>query len=315
MVSVAGITTTEAGNPLSEKIDTLTASEIVDLIRSEDAKVAEAVRKEQENIARAVDLITAGFRAGGRLVYLGAGTSGRLGVLDASECPPTFNTSPEMVVGVIAGGPAALTRAIEGAEDDRNQAIVDLKQIDFTASDTLVGIATSGRTPYVLAGLEFANRLGANTIGLVCNINTPVHQLASVTIAPIVGPEVISGSTRMKAGTATKMVLNMLTTGSMVLLGKTYGNLMVDLRATNSKLRERSIRIVAQLTNLDADSSAQLLNACGGEVKTAVVSQLCQLNADKARQRLAQAGGRLRVAIEGPVENHSLDAPNSDSRR
>ena len=291
-------TTTEARNPSSEKIDTFDAAQIVDLIRSEDSKVAEAVGNEQANIATAIERITDAFRRGGRLFYIGAGTSGRLGVLDASECPPTFNTHPEMVVGIIAGGVAALTRAIEGAEDDPAQAVVDLQAHHFSANDILVGIATSGRTPYVLGALRYANEIGATTVGLVCNQDTPIHRLAKITIAPIVGPEIISGSTRMKAGTATKMVLNMLTTGAMILLGKTYGNLMVDLRATNSKLRERSKRIVAELTGLDHAAAGQLLEACGGEVKTAIVSHLRSVDSEQARELLKRASGRLREALE-----------------
>lgn len=289
---------TESPNPLSERIDTFSASEIVDLIRFEDAKVAVAVGNEQENIARAIEMIAECFHQRGRLIYIGAGTSGRLGVLDASECPPTFNTPPEMVVGIIAGGPTALTRAIEGAEDDSAQAAIDLEACHFSADDILVGIATSGRTPYVIAALEYAKAIGAKTVGLVCNSATPIHSVADVTIAPIVGPEVISGSTRMKAGTATKMVLNMLTTGAMVLLGKTYGNLMVDLRATNAKLRQRSVRIVSRITDLDAEAAGELLQKCDGELKTAIVSSLGRIDAVEARQLLKRADGKLRTALE-----------------
>src|SRR5439155_13452920 len=216
--------TTEARNPASEKIDTLSPLQIVRLMNAEDARVAEAVGREAESIARAVEVIANRLRADGRLVYIGAGTSGRLGVLDASECPPTFSTPPEMVVGLIAGGYGALTRAVEGAEDHPERAVEDLKKINFAAGDVLVGIATSGRTPYVIGGLKYARQVGAFAIGLACNDGSALADVCDLMITPVVGPEVISGSTRLKAGTATTLVLNMLTTGAMVLLGKTYGN-------------------------------------------------------------------------------------------
>jgi N-acetylmuramic acid 6-phosphate etherase len=289
--------TTEGRNPRSENIDTMSAIEIVDLIQMEDASVADAVGLVREPIAAAVEAIADSFRKGGRLFYLGAGTSGRLGVLDASECPPTFNTQPEMVVGIIAGGSEALTRAIEGAEDDGPQAIVDLQQHQFASRDVLVGIATSGRTPYVIEGVRHAKSLGATTVGLVCNSDSALHPMVDIMIAPIVGPEVVTGSTRMKAGTATKMVLNRLTTGAMILLGKTYGNLMVDLRATNSKLKDRSVRIVSEVTGLNHASAADLLTECQGEVKTAIVAWLGQVVPDEARTLLEESGGRLRDAL------------------
>ncbi|MCU0877684.1 MAG: N-acetylmuramic acid 6-phosphate etherase [Pirellulaceae bacterium] len=216
--------TTESRNPASEQIDSLPPLDIVRLINAEDARVAEAVGREAEPIARAIEIIAERLQHGGRLVYLGAGTSGRLGVLDASECPPTFSVPAGMVVGIIAGGSAALTQAIEGAEDDRDQGARDLAAIGLSAGDVLVGIATSGRTPYVLGGLAYARSLGAATIGLACNRGTELTAACDLMIAPVVGPEVISGSTRMKAGTATKLVLNTLTTGAMILLGKTYGS-------------------------------------------------------------------------------------------
>lgn len=294
--------TTEQRNPASEKIDTLSSREIVELINSEDASVPVAVGRQSEQIAQAVDAITDRLRRGGRLLYLGAGTSGRLGVLDASECPPTFNTPPELVVGIIAGGSPALTRAIEGAEDHPEQAERDLRAHQLGAADCLVGIATSGRTPYVIGGLEFAGRCGTYRIGLSCNDASSLAPHCELTITPIVGPEVITGSTRMKAGTATKMVLNMLTTATMVRLGKTYGNLMVDLRATNNKLRQRSRRIVAELTGLDESAAERLLAGCDGEVKTAIVMQRCNVDAPTARRRLAASDGRLRGAIEAPME-------------
>jgi N-acetylmuramic acid 6-phosphate etherase len=293
------LSTTESRNPASEQIDSLPPLEIVRLINAEDARVAEAVGREAEPIARAVEIIADRLRQGGRLVYLGAGTSGRLGVLDASECPPTFSVPPGMVVGIIAGGPAALTQAIEWAEDNREQGARDLAAIGFAAGDVLVGIATSGRTPYVLGGLAYARSLGAATIGLACNRGTELAAACDVMIEPVVGPEVISGSTRMKAGTATKLVLNTLTTGAMILLGKTYGNLMVDLRATNTKLVARTRRIVAELTGLTEAAAESLLAACDGELKTAVVASCRGISPEQARQRLMQHGGHLRGALSG----------------
>ncbi len=291
--------TTELRNARSTDIDNLPTLEILQLINREDHLVADAVAKELPHIAAAVDLIAARLREGGRLLYIGAGTSGRLGVLDASECPPTFSTDPSMVVGIIAGGSRALTTAVEGAEDDEQQAILDLQQQRLSAADTLVGIATSGRTPYVLSALRYANLVEAATIGIACTAGSLVELQADIMITPVVGPEVISGSTRLKAGTATKLVLNMLTTASMVKLGKTFGNLMVDLRATNSKLKARSIRIVQELTDLDADAATILLARCGGELKTAIVAQHCQLDSDEARERLQSVAGHLRRALMG----------------
>jgi N-acetylmuramic acid 6-phosphate etherase len=292
--------TTEARNPASHKIDALSPLEIVRLINAEDSRVPEAVAREAANIARAVEVIAERLRAGGRLIYIGAGTSGRLGVLDASECPPTFSTPPEMVVGLIAGGYGALTRAIEGAEDHPESAVADLKQVNFSRGDVLVGIATSGRTPYVIGGLQYAREIGAFAIGLACNDDSALTDVADLMITPVVGPEVISGSTRMKAGTATKLVLNTLTTGAMVLLGKTYGNLMVDLKATNTKLVARTRRIVAELTGLTEDESERQLAHCDGELKTAVVAHRHNVSANVARDLLSRAGGQLRVALEQP---------------
>jgi N-acetylmuramic acid 6-phosphate etherase len=290
--------TTEGRNPASEAIDSLSALEIVQLMNAEDARVAEAVGREAEPIARAIEAIADRLRAGGRLVYIGAGTSGRLGVLDAAECPPTFNTPPEMVVGIITGGPGAMFRAVEGAEDHPEFAQRDLDEIKLCDHDALVGIATSGRTPYVVAGLEYAGTLGAYRVGLSCNRDSELEQYADVCITPVVGPEVVSGSTRLKAGTATKMVLNMLTTASMVLLGKTYGNLMVDLRATNTKLVVRSRRIVSTLTDLPESEAERLLDRCDGELKTAIVTHLRSVSPEEARRLLERAGGHLRRALE-----------------
>ncbi len=289
---------TEQTNSASAEIDTLSTLQIVELMNQEDQKVAAAVALESRSIAKAVDAITARVATGGRLIYLGAGTSGRLGVLDASECPPTFNTPPSLVVGIIAGGNKALTNAIEGAEDDSAAAVSDLQSHEFSSRDVLVGIATSGRTPYVISGLRYAQEIGAYAIGLSCNPHSELDLCSDVVIAPVVGPEVISGSTRLKAGTATKMVLNTLTTATMVRLGKTYGNWMVDLRATNIKLKARSIRIVSSITGLSEEQAAEQLNQCNGEVKTAIVAAKRAVEPQDARDLLTRAQGKLRDALK-----------------
>ena len=290
--------TTEAANPASTAIDALTTLQIVQLMNAEDSRVAAAVGAVAESITAAVDVIADRLREDGRLIYLGAGTSGRLGVLDASECPPTFSTPPELVVGVIAGGRDALTRAVERAEDDPQHGERDLREIALSSDDVVVGIATSGRTPYVIGGMNYARFIGAFSIGLSCNEDSQLAAAADLMISPIVGPEVISGSTRLKAGTATKMVLNMLTTAAMVRLGKTHGNIMVDLRATNSKLTARSQRIVSQLADVDGERAIELLSACDGEVKTAIVSHCRSVAPDTARHLLAEANGHLRVVLD-----------------
>jgi N-acetylmuramic acid 6-phosphate etherase len=292
--------TTESRNPASATIDSLSAIEIVRLMNEQDAAVASAVAEQADSIAGAIDVIAERIRSGGRLIYIGAGTSGRLGVLDASECPPTFSTPPEMVIGLIAGGQRALTRAIEGAEDDPHHGRTDLAGVRLSDQDVVVGIATSGRTPYVVGGLQYANSIGAFTIGFSCNAASDLSEHCEIMISPIVGPEVISGSTRMKAGTATKMVLNMLTTGAMVRLGKTFGNLMVDLRATNTKLTLRSRRIVAEITGLALSDAETLLDRCGGEVKTAIVAGKRSIAPQTARVLLARAEGHLRQALADP---------------
>lgn len=290
--------TTEQRNPASDQIDSMNSQEIVQLMNAEDAKIAAAVEKEAATIAAAIDLITAAFLQGGRLIYMGAGTSGRLGVLDASECPPTFNSPPELVVGLIAGGEAALTNAIEGAEDQTESAVTDLQKLDFGKDDILVGIATSGRTPYVIAGLKYAGEQGGQTIALTCNQENQLSEVAALTICPVVGPEVVTGSTRLKAGTATKMVLNMLTTGAMVRIGKTYGNLMVDLRATNQKLVDRSIRILMAFTDLSREAAATVLGECDGKLKTAIVHVKRNVSPESADELLTQAEGHLRRVLE-----------------
>jgi len=290
--------TTEGRNPASEDLDSLSPIEIVQLINSEDAKVAEAVGEQEESIAKAIEVIAHRLWHGGRLVYVGAGTSGRLGILDAAECPPTFNSDPAKVLGIIAGGPTAMLRAVEGAEDSPELAAEDLRNIELCSHDVVVGIATSGRTPYVLGALDYARSQGAYAIGLSCNRDTTISSRADLSIAPVVGPEVVSGSTRMKAGTATKMVLNMLSTGAMVRLGKTYGNLMVDLQATNTKLTARTKRILCSLTDLNDEQAVELLQLCDGELKTAIVAHLLSKAPDEARQRLQETHGRLKQSLE-----------------
>ena len=296
-MSVLRNLTTEARNPASMNIDELSAIEIVRLMNEEDAGVAAAVATQADAVARAIDMIAGRLRAGGRLIHMGPGTSGRLGVLDATECPPTFNSPSGQVVGLIAGGHDALTRAVEGAEDRPELAEQDLRAIGVNSGDVVVGVATSGRTPYVVAGLAFARTQGCATIALACNDDSSVGREADLAIAPIVGPEVVSGSTRLKAGTATKMVLNMLSTGAMVRIGKTFGNLMVDLRATNSKLRDRTRRIVETIAGVDEPTASDVLARCGGELKTAIVVGRTGCAPAEARRRLEQSGGQVRGAL------------------
>jgi N-acetylmuramic acid 6-phosphate etherase len=287
---------TEARNPVSERIDELTTLEMLRVIHTADQEAVAAVDRELRHIAAAVDAIAARIEVGGRLFYLGAGTSGRLGVLDASECPPTYNTPPDLVQGIIAGGDVALRRSIERAEDNPELGARDLEEAGFSKADALVGIAASGRTPYVLGGMEHARRLGALTIGLTCVPGSPVAQAAEIAIVPATGPEVVTGSTRMKAGTATKLVLNMLSTGALVRLGYVYGNLMVNVQPTNTKLADRAARIIAAITGLDYDAAAQLL-AKAESVKTAVVMQKLGLSREDADERLKNAHGRLQDAL------------------
>lgn len=290
---------TEESNSESERLDAMSPLEIVRLMNRQDHLVVEAVAAMQEIIARCIERIAERLSNGGRLVYTGAGTSGRLGVLDASECPPTFRTDPAMVVGVIAGGRDALTRAIEGAEDSPEEGAADLEELKVGAADVVVGIATSGRTPYVLGALQWARQQGACTIGIACNRESPMEPLVDEMVVLDVGPEILSGSTRLKSGTATKMVLNMLSTATMVQLGKTFGHWMVDLKPSNQKLRARSIRMIQLLGEVDAEKAEELLDRCDGEVKTAVVAARANLPPEMARGRLRDAGGHLRRAIEG----------------
>ena len=282
---------TEALNPLSTAIDRLSAAEIVSLMNAEDSKAVAAVRVESARIAQAIDLVAERFRQGGRLIYVGAGTSGRLGVLDASECPPTFGVPPEMVVGIIAGGAIALTRAVEGAEDDRDQGAADLRMVKVTAHDFVMGIATSGRTPYVLGAIAEARRVGAFTAGLACNRPSLLGEAVDLDIAPLVGPEILAGSTRLKAGTATKIILNMITTGAMIRIGKSYGNRMIDLQPTNHKLKIRSRRILREIAGLDDEQATALLTQLHWKLKPAVVAALTGVEPDAAIALLAKCDG------------------------
>jgi N-acetylmuramic acid 6-phosphate etherase len=286
---------TERRNPRTASIDLASPLEIVDMINAEDRRVPEVVATQREQIARAIELAEATFRAGGRLFYVGAGTSGRLGVLDASEIPPTFGADPEMVQGIIAGGLPALTKAQEGAEDVLGKGAQAMDEHGVGAKDFVIGIAASGTTPYVRAALERAADLGAATGILACSPPPPdLVARVDVTILPIVGPEVVTGSTRMKAGTATKLVLNTITTGAMIRLGKTYGNLMVDLRATNNKLVDRSQRIVMEVTGVSRDEATKLLDRAGKSVKLAIVIQKLGVSREEAERLLVQNGGVVR---------------------
>lgn len=289
--------TTEKRNPRSADIDRLSTLQLVEAINAEDARVAPAVRTQRRQIAAAVDLVVGRFRRGGRLFYVGAGTSGRLGVLDAAECPPTFGVPPSLVQGLIAGGRRALVRAVEGAEDRAADGAAALDRRRVTADDAVAGIAACGVTPFVRGAIRRARRIGAATIFVTCSPEVRAAVRADVIICPIVGPEVVTGSTRMKAGTATKLVLNTLTTAAMIRAGKVYGNLMVDLKATNEKLRDRSERIVMELTGLGRPAARELLGRARGEVKTAVVMHAGGIGYRAARRRLAEADGFLRGAL------------------
>ena len=289
---------TEAVNPKTAKVDRLRTDELLTVINNEDSQVAGAVEKEILHIAAAVDKITEALKEGGRLIYIGAGTSGRLGVLDAAECPPTFGVESGLVIGLIAGGEKALVEAVEGAEDDYAGAIRQFQTIQLNAKDVVVGLAASGRTPYVIGGLEYANTVGAFTVAVSCTPESAVSKVARLSIAPLVGPEVITGSTRMKAGTAQKMVLNMLTTATMIRLGKVYGNLMVDVRPTNAKLVERAKRIVAEATGVDREFAGEVLVEAGLNPKTAIVMIKRECSASQASKYLTAADGFISKAIK-----------------
>ncbi|WP_262061361.1 N-acetylmuramic acid 6-phosphate etherase [Streptomyces sp. STR69] len=289
--------TTEAFRPELAGIDQLPTLDIARLMNAEDATVAVAVAQRLPEISAAIDAVAERMGRGGRLIYMGAGTAGRLGVLDASECPPTFNTDPSQVVGLIAGGPAAMVTSVEGAEDSRELAVADLDALTLTADDTVVGVSASGRTPYAIAAVEHARSEGALTIGLSCNEHSALAAAAEHGIEVVVGPELLTGSTRLKAGTAQKLVLNMLSTITMIRLGKTYGNLMVDVRASNEKLRARSRRIVALATGADDAEIERALAATDGEVKNAILVVLAGVDGPTAARLLEESGGRLRAAL------------------
>ena len=289
---------TEQRNPNSTHIDQLTALEIVRLMNQEDKQVPLAIEACVPQIAQAVEKIVSAFQQGGRLVYIGAGTSGRLGVLDASECPPTFGVSPEMVKGIIAGGERALRNAIEGAEDNQQAGTEDLQKIHFSSKDVLVGIAASGRTPYVIGALEYAKSLGATTVSIASNPNSAMSQLADIAIETVVGAEVLTGSSRLKSGTAQKLVLNMLTTASMALIGKCYQNLMVDVQASNQKLVARAIRIVMQATGCNREQAETSLAIAENNAKLAIMMILANLNKQEAEALLTHHQGHLAKAIK-----------------
>jgi N-acetylmuramic acid 6-phosphate etherase len=288
---------TEQVNPASKSIDALPTARILEIINVEDRHVAEAVAREIPAITRAVDAIVAAIQRGGRLFYIGAGTSGRLGVLDAAECPPTFSAAPDLVQGIMAGGERALARATETTEDDPAIGARDLRERGFTAGDVLVGIAASGRTPYVLGAIAEARRLGAVTVGVSCTPDSELARAARIAITPLTGPEIVAGSTRMKAGTATKLVLNMLSTATFIRLGYVYGNLMVNVQPKNTKLRDRATRIVAQAASVTYDAAEALLAAAGDNVATAIVMAKTGANREAAEQRLAAANGRVSEAL------------------
>lgn len=298
LISELELLVSEDRNPDTLNIDVLPTVEALRLINNEDKRVAGAVEKVIPEIAQAVDRIVAAFEAGGRLIYMGAGTSGRIGVLDASECPPTFSVPPEMVIGLIAGGEKALTSATEGAEDSHECGREALEHINLVSDDVVVGIAASGRTPYVVGGLEYASEVGATTVALSCNPGSAIASIAQISIAPVVGPEVLTGSTRMKSGTAEKLVLNMLTTTSMIRIGKTFQNLMVDLNASNRKLMARAVRIVMHATGCSETEARENLSRTDNDVKLAILVTLTGMDVAEARRSLERARGFLRKAIE-----------------
>ncbi len=294
-----GSLVSESRNPATMNLDEMTTLEMVASFNHEDSKVPEAIRAVLPEVAQAVDMAAASFKAGGRLIYLGAGTSGRLGVLDASECPPTFGVPHGLVVGLIAGGPGALLKAVEGAEDSEELGVTDLKNLQITPADTVVGLAASGRTPYVIGALRYARELGCATVAISCNPDSPIAHEAQVAISPVVGPEALTGSTRLKSGTAQKLVLNMISTGAMVKNGKVYQNLMVDVKATNVKLVDRACRIVVEATGAARADAEAALSQTEFEVKPAILMILANISAQEAIQRLTAHHGFLRAALAG----------------
>lgn len=290
---------TESRNPASKNIDTLSTLEMLKVINHEDQKVAFAVERVLPQVAQAVDAISVAFAQSGRLIYCGAGTSGRLGILDASECPPTYGTPRGQVIGLIAGGNTAILQAVENAEDNEALGEQDLRDQHFNANDVLVGIAASGRTPYVIGAMRYARAQGATVVSLTCNQDSEMSQLADIAIEPVVGSEVVTGSSRMKAATAQKLVLNMLSTGAMIRIGKVYGNLMVDVEATNAKLVQRQINIVMQATECSYQRASEALNACERHCKTAIVMILADLSAAEASTILKHKNGFIRAVLSG----------------
>lgn len=297
LISELGRLVSEERNPLTMDIDLVPTVDVLRKINAEDKTVALAVEKVIPEIAASVDRITAAFRQGGRLIYMGAGTSGRIGVLDASECPPTFSVPPTMVIGLIAGGYSALLKATEGAEDSQSSGADALAEIDLTSKDVVVGIAASGRTPYVIGGLNYAKKVGATSVALSCNPHSAIAAIADIAISPVVGPEALTGSTRMKSGTAEKLVLNMLTTASMIGIGKTYENLMVDLKASNKKLVARAVRIVMQATECTLEEAQAALAQTDNDVKPAILIVMTGMSLAEARSRLDGSNGFLRQAV------------------
>jgi len=290
--------TTETRNERTTDLDMMSPLEIVTVMNEEDAKIPLAIKEVLPQIAQAVQWVTNSLRAGGRLIYMGAGTSGRLGVLDAVECPPTFGVSPDLIVGLIAGGESAFVKAVEGAEDSRTIGVDDLKNLNLCPKDVVIGIAASGRTPYVIAGLEYAKSLGCHTVAIACNRGSAIGKAAELAIEPVVGPEVLTGSTRLKAGTAQKMVLNMISTASMVGIGKAYHNLMVDVMQTNEKLQVRAQNILMEATDVNRETAKNLLKQAGGSVKLAVVMALLGCDAEQAQDKLNGTQGHVRGALQ-----------------
>lgn len=289
--------TTETRNEATKKLDTMNPLEIATLMNQEDGRVVDGIREVLPQVAEAIAWVREALEAGGRLIYMGAGTSGRLGVLDSVECPPTFGVSPDMVVGLIAGGEGAFIKAVEGAEDSETLGVEELKGIGLSGRDIVVGIAASGRTPYVIGGLEYARSLGCKTIAVACNKGSLVGAAADLAIEPVSGPEVLTGSTRLKAGTAQKMILNMISTGAMVGIGKVYENLMVDVMPTNEKLRVRARNIVTEATGCSPEKADQQLEAAGGSVKTAIVMELLGCTAAEAEEKLKESHGHIRKCL------------------
>ena len=292
-----GALVSETRNPQTMDLDALSTLELVHRFNQQDTLVAEAVKATLPDVASAVDAAAEALKSGGRIIYMGAGTSGRLGVLDASECPPTFGVPHGLVVGLIAGGPGALLKAVEGAEDNAQLGEDDLIALNLTPQDLVVGLAASGRTPYVIGGLKYARKMGCITVAISCNPDSPIAQEADIAISPVVGPEALTGSTRMKSGTAQKLVLNMISTGAMVKFGKVYQNLMVDMKATNIKLMDRACRMVVEATGIARAEAEMLLKQTDFDVKPAILMALSGLNAEAAREKLATHQGFLRAAL------------------